>query len=216
MSHLMGRYTSLAALALLLALPSCATAGKGAKAAGKLAVKGTVIAASVPLEDLNIKREKIPDELRRVDTIYPEVPPETCFMVDFEIRELDRVLSPDEDDPTPVSSLSFRDKMTERAERSAVDAMRDAAGSAFDDGMENLAGEVLESTIVEQVPFRSAVRHLSGAERHVKKRNEAYIRGLARRTYLKGLGDAMGCTDARVNRELYAEDEKKKRFLGIF
>ena len=210
----MGRKLTLAAAALLLALPACATAGKGAKAVGTLAVKGTVAAATVPLEDLNLKRDKIPAELKRVDTIYPDVPPDTCFMVDFEIRELDRVLAPDEDDPTPVSSLSFRDKVSNKAERSAMDAMRDAAGSAFNDGMENLAADTLKTTAVQQIPFRDAVRSLSGAKRHERKRDEAYIRGLARRTYLKGLGDAMGCTDARVNRELYAEDEKKrKRFL---
>ena len=190
----MGRNVTLAAAALLLALPACATAGKGATAVGKLAVKGTVAAAAVPLEDLNLKRDKIPDELKRVDTIYPDVPPDTCFMVDFEIRELDRVLGPDEDDVPTVASLSFREKMSARAEGMAIDSMRDLAA--------------------DQIPFRDIVRRASGAKRHVRKRDEAFERGVARRTYLKGLGDAMGCTDARVKRELYADDdEKKKRFL---
>ena len=192
----MGRKITLATAALLLALPACSTAGNGAKAVGKLAVKGTVAAASVPLEDLNLKREKIPDELKRVDTIYPEVPPDTCFMVDFEIRELDRVLGPDEDDVVVANSLSFREKMSARAEGMAIDSMRDLAA--------------------DQIPFRDVVRRASGAKRHVRKRDEAYERGVARRTYLKGLGDAMGCTDARVNRELYADERKKKKRFLLF
>ena len=189
----MGRILTISAAALLLALPACATAGKGAKTVGKVAVKGTLSAATVPLEDLNLKRDRIPDELKRVDTIYPDVPPDTCFMVDFEIRELDRVLGPDEDDVAPVSSLTFREKMSVRAEGMAIDSMRDLAA--------------------DQIPFRDIVRRASGAKRHVRKRDAAYERGVARRTYLKGLGDAMGCSDARVKRELYADDEKKKRFL---
>lgn len=190
------RTTAVLLLASLLALPACATAGKGAKVAGKTVAKGALAAAAVPFEDLNLKREKIPTELKRVDRIYPEVPPDSCFMVAFEIRELDAVLGPDEDDPAQVVTTSFRDRVGDKAEGLAVDAMKDA--------------------VADQIPFRDLIRRASGAKRHERKLSQAYERGVARRTYLKGLGDAMGCDDARVKRELYADEVKDKRFLGLF
>ena len=170
---------------------------KGGKATAGLAGKGVVAAAEVPLEDLNLKREQIPKELKRIERVYPEVTPESCFMIAFEIRELDAVLGPDEDDPTaPQEALSMRARAAEQAENLALDGARDIAA--------------------DQIPFRDLVRRASGAKRHARKRDEAYIRGAARRTYLKGLGDAMGCDDARVRRELYADDEEDKKFLGLF
>ena len=180
----------------LIALPACSTTGKAAKGAGKMAVKGTVAAASVPFEDLNLKREKIPKTLKRVDRVYPEVPPDSCFMIDFEIRELTRVLGPDEDDTVPEDTTTFRSRMTDKAGEMSVDAIKDAAAS--------------------QIPFRDMVRRASGAKRHERLVGEAYDRGAARRTYLKGLGDAMGCTDARVKRELYEDEKKRKKVLGLF
>ena len=180
----------------LIALSGCGTVAKGGKAAGGMAVKGAGAMAAVPLEDLNLKRDKIPKELKRVERVYPEVPPESCFMVAFEIRELDAVLGPDEDDPTaPEAALSMRARAGAKAEDMALGGARDLAA--------------------DQIPFRDLVRRASGAKRHARKRDEAYIRGAARRTYLKGLGDAMGCDEARVKRELY-EEEEKKRFLGLF
>ena len=185
------------AAASLLALPGCSTVAKGGASATGYAAKGAVAMAEVPLEDLNLKREKIPKELKRVERVYPEVPPESCFMIAFEIKELDAVLGPDEDDPrdyTEALSLSARAK--EKADELAMDSVRDVAA--------------------DQIPFRDLIRRASGAKRHQRKLTEAYQRGAQRRTYLKGLGDAMGCDEARVKRELYADDEDDKKFLGLF
>lgn len=188
--------TALLLLCAALTLPACSTVAKGGKAAGGVAFKGAGAAASVPLEDLNLKRKKIPKELKRVDRVYPEVPPESCFMVAFEIRELNAVLGPDEDDGVePEAALSLRARAAEGAESAAMGGVRSVAAN--------------------QIPFRDLVRRASGAKRSARKHEEAYIRGNARRTYLKGLGDAMGCDDARVKRELY-EDEEDKKFLGLF
>ena len=181
----------------LLALPGCSTVAKGGKSATGMAAQGAVAVAEVPLEDLNLKREKIPKELKRVERVYPEVPPESCFMIAFEIRELDAVLGPDEDDPSEIAdSLSMTARAKEKAGELARDGVRDVAA--------------------DQIPFRDLIRRASGAKRHERKVDEAYDRGAQRRTYLKGLGDAMGCDEARVKRELYADEEEKKKFLGLF
>lgn len=181
----------------LLALPGCSTVAKGGASATGMAAQGAVAVAEVPLEDLNLKREKIPKELKRVERVYPEVPPESCFMIAFEIRELDAVLGPDEDDPSDMAdSLSMSARAKEKAGDLAMDGVRDVAA--------------------DQIPFRDLIRRASGAKRHQQKRTEAYQRGAQRRTYLKGLGDAMGCDEARVKRELYADEEEKKKFLGLF
>ena len=193
----MRQTTTLILAAALLALPACSTVAKGSKSAGGMAAKGAVAAVEVPLEDLNLKREKIPKELRRVERVYPDVPPESCFMIAFEIRELNAVLGPDEDDPSdPEEALSLRARAKARAGDVARDGVKDVAA--------------------DQIPFRDLIRRASGAKRHARKRDEAYIRGAARRTYLKGLGDAMGCDDARVKRELYADEEDERKFLGLF
>ena len=191
------RKSCLLAAAVLLSVPACSTVAKGGKSAGGLAAKGAVAMAEVPLEDLNLKREKIPKQLKRVERVYPEVPPDSCFMIAFEIKELNAVLGPDEDDPSdPAQALSMTARAKERAGDVAMDSVRDVAA--------------------DQIPFRNLVRRASGARRHARKRDEAFERGAARRTYLKGLGDAMGCDDARVKRELYADEEEDKKFLGLF
>ena len=185
------------AAASLLALPGCSTVAKGGASATGYAAKGAVAMAEVPLEDLNLKREKIPDELKRVERVYPEVPPESCFMIAFEIKELNAVLGPDEDEASDMAeALSLGARAKETAGNAALDGVRDVAA--------------------DQIPFRGLIRSATGANRHERKVDEAYDRGMQRRTYLKGLGDAMGCDEARVKRELYADDEDDKKFLGLF
>lgn len=189
--------TAVLLLAALMALPACSTVAKGSKAAGGAALKGAGAMAAVPLEDLNLKREKIPKELKRIERVYPEVTPESCFMIAYEIKELDAVLGPDEDD--------YDAQEAERA--GLVTRARAGAGGLAKDSVRDVAAD--------QIPFRGLVRRASGASRRERKVDEAYDRGAARRTYLKGLGDAMGCDDARVKREVYADEEEKK-FLGLF
>lgn len=195
------RLTALAlALGTAFGTVACSTVAGGAKDttvfAAKTTAQGVGVAAQVPLEDLNLKRVKIPKLLRDLETAYPEVPPETCFMIDFEVRELNAVLGPDEDDPQPEDDRNLLDKAGDGIEAGAVYLVKDVAA--------------------DQIPFRSIVRRASGATRHERKLREAYDLGVRRRTYLKGLGDAKGCDKARVNRELFEEDEKRRKFLGVF
>jgi len=50
-----------------------------------------------------------------------------------------------------------------------------------------------QSVLASFIPFRSVIRHFSGANRHAAEFREAITAGLARRAYLKGLGQGMGC-----------------------
>jgi len=43
------------------------------------------------------------------------------------------------------------------------------------------------------IPFRGAVRYLTGAAKHDEYVQSAILAGSARRAYLKGLGEARGC-----------------------
>lgn len=69
------------------------------------------------------------------------------------------------------------------------------------------AGRVAKSVVGSFIPFRSIVREVSGAN---KKRNElrlAYTAGMVRRGYLKGMGEARGCSyPARPRDGATAED----------
>lgn len=54
-------------------------------------------------------------------------------------------------------------------------------------------GNLAQSVIASFIPFRGVIRHFSGASRHAWEFREAITAGLARRAYLKGLGQGMGC-----------------------
>lgn len=176
---------------IFVIVAACASTKDGAQTAGRVAKEGAVAVAELPLHDLNITREEIPPALSRIDRVYPEHRPQSCFMVHFEIRELDAVLGPDEDDAAAMAEtraeMGLAAKAAENADEMAIDAIKDAAAS--------------------QIPFRDLVRRATGARAHARKLAAAYDKGEQRRTYLKGLGDAMGCEKARVKREFYAEDD---------
>ena len=53
---------------------------------------------------------------------------------------------------------------------------------------------VVRHTAEGLIPFRGWVRKLSGAERYSKQVLDAITAGIIRRAYLKGLGQAKGCT----------------------
>lgn len=55
------------------------------------------------------------------------------------------------------------------------------------------AGRVAQSVVGSFIPFRGIVRELSGANEHDRKLQTAILAGVARRSFLKGTGQARGC-----------------------
>lgn len=125
-------------------------------------------AVTSPLRDLNLIKTKIPPILvQAVDNPYARSGQRSCVTLRKEISDLSEVLGDDFDDRSP--------------EREA------------EDGDEKAAYGVVASVVSDIIPMRSWIRKLSGAERRDRKVQEAIAAGIARRSYLKGVGQARGC-----------------------
>lgn len=55
------------------------------------------------------------------------------------------------------------------------------------------AGSVAQAAVGSFIPFRGLIREISGANESERKLGAAIQAGIARRAYLKGLGEARGC-----------------------
>jgi len=125
-------------------------------------------AVSSPLRDVNVLRTKIPDVLlQAMADPYVRPRPANCGGLRTAIIPLDEALGPDLDRP---------------AERGEGMMTSETAYGA----VAGLASDV--------IPFRGWVRKLSGAEQHDKLVQSAILAGAVRRAYLKGLGEARGCS----------------------
>ena len=165
----------LAAAAGSLLIPSLAVSQPAPQPNGPLTTtddqtKSTVgNAASAPMHDLNVMREKIPPVLlQAIADPYARPTPATCSAIIGRVRELTNALGDDldiqvDEDPT----------MRERGAGAGREIVRAGAESLL--------------------PFRGFVRRLSGAEQHDKLVLQAITAGSVRRGYLKGLGEARGC-----------------------
>lgn len=128
-------------------------------------------AATTPLTDLNLVRGEIPPLLAAAQKAPYAVPPErSCQALAKDVQALDAALGADLDTPPTPSNPG----LIERGGDAAIGAVRGAAEGA--------------------VPFRGWIRKLSGAERYAKEAAAAIAAGAVRRAYLKGLGQAAGCT----------------------
>lgn len=130
-------------------------------------------AALSPLEDINLKRDKIPETFQAISNPYDVDPEISCEQIAEEVSELDALLGRDWDIPPPDKK-----GLSERA--------ADGASTAFLDAISSGASGI--------IPYRGFVRTLSGAARHEKKVRKAYERGSHRRTFLKAIGLGKGCT----------------------
>ena len=132
-----------------------------------------VKAVTSPLSDLNVVREKIPVLLLQIkDEPYRQPDERTCAALSAEVRALDEVLGPDVDLPqAPKSGLTEKGRVV----------LGDAAFGA------------LEGAAQGVIPYRGWVRKLTGAERYSKEVATAIAAGIARRSYLKGIGQSLGC-----------------------
>ncbi len=162
----------LASLILLMGLSACAvqnvhTPGQKADAGERLAE-----AAVSPLSDLNLVRAKIPEVLLTARQA-PYARPADCAVLTEQLQGLNAVLGQDLDSPRAPGEEDWFGK--------AGDAFGDAAVSGLRSATEGL------------LPFRGWIRKLSGAERYNREVTAAIAAGLARRAYLRGLGQGMRC-----------------------
>lgn len=132
-------------------------------------------AVTAPLEDLNLKRTRIPQVLLdAMSRPYDLAGMDKCDAISAEVRKLDAILGPDLDEPPPPEEdESMRDKGGRMANKAAVGAVRGATRSI--------------------IPFRGLVRQMTGAEKHQKLVDEAIEAGKVRRAYLKGIGMNKNC-----------------------
>ncbi|MCI4643434.1 MAG: hypothetical protein MRY64_01490 [Hyphomonadaceae bacterium] len=169
-------------ISFLLAASLCACASQGGTSAGDAADSavqqtgdGLTDAALSPLEDLNLKRTQIPPVLADLSTTYGLPEPLSCQSIADEVTRLTAVLGQDNDIPPPEGDDEDRGQW-------AADKSSEAALGA------------VESSARGFIPFRGLVREVTGANSHASKVARAYQFGLTRRAFLKGYGQAMGCT----------------------
>lgn len=121
-----------------------------------------------PLNDFNLLQSEVPSVLQDARSSPYARPAEgACDMLVAEVQKLDAVLGQDLDVET--NEASFKQK----ASGKAFDLMREGASSV--------------------IPYRGAVRFVSGAQKHDRVVAEARRGGEIRRAYLKGVGESMGC-----------------------
>lgn len=61
------------------------------------------------------------------------------------------------------------------------------------EGRRMSAGRVAQSVVGSFIPFRGVIREVSGANAHDREMQAAIIAGVARRSFLKGIGQGKGC-----------------------
>lgn len=123
--------------------------------------------ATKPLDDLNLKRDRVPDTLRlALEDPYRIPHPDTCLALAQEVTKLNAVLGQDID---TAPSLTLKQKRA----RAFGNAARAAVGSL--------------------IPFNGVVREITGANAAQRKRELYLYAGSLRRAFLKGYGTTHGC-----------------------
>lgn len=150
------------------------TAPAAKDAASPVGNKTFTDAALSPLSDFNIRKRERPDVLLRLedDDIYQLDSNVSCEWYDVRIEELDDVLGDDYD--VPREKVSTLKKVGKNGHGAAISGAASAAGT--------------------YIPGRSLIRALSGAKARQKKTREIYQKGVARRSFLKGVAKTEGCS----------------------
>jgi hypothetical protein len=60
-------------------------------------------------------------------------------------------------------------------------------------GRRMMPGRVAQSVVGSLIPFRGLIREISGANAHDRALQQAVLAGVARRSFLKGIGQGKGC-----------------------
>jgi hypothetical protein len=128
-------------------------------------------AVESPLQDVNLIRTQIPPVLIWAEQ-NPYAPPAAndCTHIASEVQDLDDALGDDFD-------IHYSEDQNQKNGRVAGETIVSVARDVEDDF----------------IPFRSWVRRLSGAQKHDNAVRVAVYSGRVRRSYLKGLGLALGC-----------------------
>jgi hypothetical protein len=154
-----------AATVLAVVSVNAAFAAEDVVATGEKHVK-TV--AARPLGDLNVMQPAIAAALRKAAAApYAPASP-SCDMIVFEISQLDSALGPDFDTKPPSPTSKGRTLPT----------------------VSQLEGEAAGNFI----PYEGALRFITGADKRDRKAAEMALAGAVRRAFLKGTGEARGCT----------------------
>ena len=138
---------------------------------GRTFSAGVGAAATAPLDDLNLRRQEVPEVLidaRRAPYSTEEL--RRCSAVIGQIDALDLALGPDVDQAAPSKGTGDQ-----------------AAGAALD---------IVRDTATDFIPLRSWVRRLSGAAAHDREIQAAIRAGLVRRGFLKGIAHQRRCSRA--------------------
>jgi len=186
---------------LAAALSACASTGPDGgvtQTASKTVEKtgeGLGDAVMSPLEDLNLKRESIPELGKDESSPYAVEGAATlnCTFLALKIAELDGILGDDFDAPAPEEDKELSD--TEKAERRAERASDATLG-------------YISSEARGFIPFRGTMRYITGASKHEKKLARAYAIAAQRRAFLKGIGLARGCEPPAAPRPPEPEADK--------
>ncbi len=125
-----------------------------------------------PATDLNLRRTEIPQRLKDLKSVYSPAEKLSCADIENEVVALTEILGVDYDD-VPSEELSDSEKAGQGAANATLDVISGATSGA--------------------IPFRGLVRMATGASAHEKRIRASYLRGLQRRSYLKGLGQSLGC-----------------------
>ena len=139
---------------------------------------------ATPAEDLNLKKQQIPDILIKAQQDpYDVTGLRKCGKITAEIDSLNQTLGPDYD-----LALNDADKMS--------------------------VGSVAKSVVGAFIPFRGVIREISGANKHQQDLQAAVTAGMTRRAFLKGIGMKQGCgyparpADSAVRAQVAAEAER--------
>ena len=142
-------------------------------------LEGALEAAQTPIEDIGLIEDPIPEELQKyMENPYALPEPMTCEETLKQITRLDQLLGSDASAP---------------AEKNGVPLVK--SGEYITRGSKAAKERVADSVTgyVNVLPFRSVVRYLSGAEKHVREIEKAKRAGFTRRSFLKGLAKGHDC-----------------------
>lgn len=175
-----GRASRLAVLALVL-VSGCAAPLPPAGPARADVDKRLGDAVVAPLTDINLVRAPIPPVLASAQKAPYGAPADpSCAAIGAEIEALDAALGADLDTAATRANPSLIERGTDAATDAVIGAVR--------------------NTTEGVIPFRGWVRKLTGAERYARDVAAAIAAGTIRRAYLKGLGEAAGCTQPAAPR----------------
>jgi len=135
---------------------------------GATFTQGVGMAATAPLDDLNLRREQVPEVLISArGQPYSIAGLARCSDVIAGIDDLDQALGPDVDQPD--------------------------TGPGTGDQVANAALDMVRDTATDFIPMRSWVRRLTGAAAHDREVQAAIHAGLVRRGFLKGIAQQRQC-----------------------